>query len=518
MAAPRPHVLVLSARGRGRRHPRLRPRRRRLHDQAVQSAGADRARWGGCCGDPRRGVRGAARDERRAGVPGGRWTCWRRRGAGAAWPDPGADGVSYADAERLARSGQHTAALEAFQALGGRERRTISRAGSGWAACSRGWGGGARPAEVFARRRRPRARPHRCARRAGRRPRQSGPARRGAGRHRGCRGAGAAEQPTCWAGLKGRALRILGRPSEALHAYDAAFAASPTDGDVRIAGRDQTRRQVAHRGHVSVAGESSPDGRAVGAHRRRRRRPAPRRRPAGVRADPVAGSGWTARRARRRRAEWRVSRALLTRATLMVSPASQVVARADWRRGGSSCARAAAGPGRPLPRLRGRARLDRRAVGDRGPVGHDGHRRPVLSQPVALSGLRASRGRQRFRRPPCSGGGRSRGCRLRRPTRAAMRASTSSPSIASAGSAPTRPPAACAWTSRRSPPSPSVSSTSGGPSGDRRLTRLTFDVVHHLDRARPDRAARPASRRPPATTGHRPALAVFASRTPSGRT
>ena len=58
--------------------------------------------------------------------------------------------------------------------------------------------------------------------------------------------------------VKGRALRRLGRPSEALAAFDAACALTPGDGDLDLV-RERTRRMVAHRAHVSVAQEASAD-------------------------------------------------------------------------------------------------------------------------------------------------------------------------------------------------------------------------------------------------------------------
>ena len=58
--------------------------------------------------------------------------------------------------------------------------------------------------------------------------------------------------------VKGRALRRLGRPADALAAFDAAYALAPGDADLAMA-RERTRRQVAHRGHVSMAQEASDD-------------------------------------------------------------------------------------------------------------------------------------------------------------------------------------------------------------------------------------------------------------------
>jgi len=58
--------------------------------------------------------------------------------------------------------------------------------------------------------------------------------------------------------IKGRALRRLGRPSDALAAFDAAYARTPEDADLEIV-RERTRRMVAHRAHVSVAQEASDD-------------------------------------------------------------------------------------------------------------------------------------------------------------------------------------------------------------------------------------------------------------------
>ena len=98
------------------RHPRLRARRRRLHNQAVQPAGRSGSRaWGASCGDRRRGVGGAPRNSAPPGPSSeaARGTAGRpARGAAGGQPR-----VSYEDAERMARSGDTLRALEAFQAL-----------------------------------------------------------------------------------------------------------------------------------------------------------------------------------------------------------------------------------------------------------------------------------------------------------------------------------------------------------------------------------------------------------------
>jgi YaiO family outer membrane protein len=128
--------------------------------------------------------------------------------------------------------------------------------------------------------------------------------------------------------LKGRILRHLGRPTEAYAALDAAHALSPTDGDIAIV-RERTRRIIAHRAHVGVARESSRDGipaasivdadvdlplddarRVFGRVQWQDR--------AGL-ADTRAGGG----------VEWRLAHRVLGRGTLLVSPGSERVARAD---------------------------------------------------------------------------------------------------------------------------------------------------------------------------------------------
>lgn len=128
--------------------------------------------------------------------------------------------------------------------------------------------------------------------------------------------------------VKGRALRRLGRPSEALAAFDAAHALSPADTDLAIV-RERTQRMVAHRAHVSVAREASADGipaatildadvdvhlddttRVFGRVQFQDR---------GGADDTRAGGGL----------EWRAARRVLTRGALLVSPGSPRVARAD---------------------------------------------------------------------------------------------------------------------------------------------------------------------------------------------
>jgi YaiO family outer membrane protein len=128
--------------------------------------------------------------------------------------------------------------------------------------------------------------------------------------------------------VKGRALRRLGRPSEALAAFDAAHALSPDDTDLSIV-RERTRRLVAHRAHASVAREASADGipeativdadvdvhlddtlRVFGRLQWQDRAGAD---------DTRAGGGL----------EWRAATRLLTRGAILVSPGSPRVARAD---------------------------------------------------------------------------------------------------------------------------------------------------------------------------------------------
>ena len=129
-------------------------------------------------------------------------------------------------------------------------------------------------------------------------------------------------------GLKGRVLRRLGRPSEALVALNRAHELSPTDADLAIV-RERTRRMVAHRAHVSVAREFSPDGipeasivdadvdlhvdddvRVSGRVQWQER--------SGF-DDTRAGVG----------AEWRLSRRVLARGAFMASPNSLRVAQTD---------------------------------------------------------------------------------------------------------------------------------------------------------------------------------------------
>jgi YaiO family outer membrane protein len=128
--------------------------------------------------------------------------------------------------------------------------------------------------------------------------------------------------------VKGRVLRRLGRPSEALTALNLAHELSPEDDDVAIV-RERTARLVAHRAHVSVAREASGDGipeasivdadvdlrvdddvRVNGRVQWQTR--------AGE-SDTRAGLG----------AEFRLSRRVLARGAFMASPGSPRVARAD---------------------------------------------------------------------------------------------------------------------------------------------------------------------------------------------
>jgi YaiO family outer membrane protein len=128
--------------------------------------------------------------------------------------------------------------------------------------------------------------------------------------------------------LKGRILRHLGRPSEAYVALDRAHTLSPRDEDIDIV-RERTRRIVAHRAHVGVAREASPDGipeasivdadvdlhldddvRVFGRVQWQER--------AGS-DDTRAGAG----------VEWRLGRRVLSRGALLVSPGSPRVAQVD---------------------------------------------------------------------------------------------------------------------------------------------------------------------------------------------
>lgn len=128
--------------------------------------------------------------------------------------------------------------------------------------------------------------------------------------------------------LKGRVLRHLGRPSEAYVALDAAHTLSPRDEDIDIV-RERTRRIVAHRAHVGVAREASQDGipaasivdADIDLHLDDSRRVFGRvqwQQRAGA-DDTRAGGG----------VEWRVARRVLGRGALLVSPGSPRVARAD---------------------------------------------------------------------------------------------------------------------------------------------------------------------------------------------
>ncbi len=128
--------------------------------------------------------------------------------------------------------------------------------------------------------------------------------------------------------LKGRILRHLGRPSEAYAALDAAYTLSPRDEDISIV-RERTRRIIAHRAHVGVAREASRDGipeasivdADVDVHLDDARRVFGRvqwQDRAGL-DDTRAGGG----------IEWRLGRHVLSRGTVLVSPGSPRVARAD---------------------------------------------------------------------------------------------------------------------------------------------------------------------------------------------
>ena len=128
--------------------------------------------------------------------------------------------------------------------------------------------------------------------------------------------------------LKGRILRRLGRAGDAYAALDRAHTLSPRDEDIDTV-RERTRRIVAHRAHVGVAREASPDGipeasivdadvdlridddrRVFGRVQWQER--------AGS-ADTRAGGG----------VEWRLGRRVLSRGALLVSPGSPRVAQID---------------------------------------------------------------------------------------------------------------------------------------------------------------------------------------------
>jgi YaiO family outer membrane protein len=128
--------------------------------------------------------------------------------------------------------------------------------------------------------------------------------------------------------LKGRILRRLGRPRDAYAALDRAHALSPRDEDIDTV-RERTRRIIAHRAHVGVAREASPDGipgasivdadvdlridddvRVFGRVQWQER--------AGS-DDTRAGGGL----------EWRLGRGVLSRGALLVAPGSPRVAQVD---------------------------------------------------------------------------------------------------------------------------------------------------------------------------------------------
>jgi YaiO family outer membrane protein len=127
--------------------------------------------------------------------------------------------------------------------------------------------------------------------------------------------------------LKGRILRHLGRPSEAYVALDAAYTLSPLDEDVSIV-RERTRRMIAHRAHVSVAQEASeeiPEATIVDAdvdlHLDDTVRVFGRVQwQARAGFDDARGGGGV---------EWRLSRRVVGRGALLISPGSPRLARAD---------------------------------------------------------------------------------------------------------------------------------------------------------------------------------------------
>jgi YaiO family outer membrane protein len=127
--------------------------------------------------------------------------------------------------------------------------------------------------------------------------------------------------------LKGRVLRHLGRPSEAYIALDAAHALSPADQDVSIV-RERTRRMIAHRAHVSVAQEASDDiaeasivDADVDLHLDDTVRVFGRVQWQGRAGfDDARGGGGV---------EWRLSRRVVGRGALLISPGAPRLARAD---------------------------------------------------------------------------------------------------------------------------------------------------------------------------------------------
>ena len=127
--------------------------------------------------------------------------------------------------------------------------------------------------------------------------------------------------------LKGRILRHLGRPSDAYVALDAAHALSPRDEDISIV-RERTRRMIAHRAHVSVAQEASeeiPEATIVDAdvdlHLDDTVRVFGRVQwQARAGFDDARGGGGV---------EWRLSRRVVGRGALLISPGSPRLARAD---------------------------------------------------------------------------------------------------------------------------------------------------------------------------------------------
>jgi len=127
--------------------------------------------------------------------------------------------------------------------------------------------------------------------------------------------------------LKGRILRHLGHPGEAYVALDAAHALSPRDEDISLV-RERTRRMIAHRAHVSIAQEASADipeativDTEVDLHVDDTVRVSGRVQwQARAGFDDARGGGGV---------EWRLSRRVIGRGALLVSPGSPRLARVD---------------------------------------------------------------------------------------------------------------------------------------------------------------------------------------------
>ena len=127
--------------------------------------------------------------------------------------------------------------------------------------------------------------------------------------------------------LKGRILRHLGHPGEAYVALDAAHALSPRDEDISLV-RERTRRMIAHRAHVSIAQEASADipeativDTEVDLHVDDTVRVSGRVQwQARAGFDDARGGGGV---------EWRLSRRVVGRGALLISPGAPRLARAD---------------------------------------------------------------------------------------------------------------------------------------------------------------------------------------------